>query len=74
MMSKATIIIQKRAKMSYKKILGEIKEHKRSGINISETDSELKITIETKDITALRASLNAIIRDVQVIEGANTPK
>lgn len=70
----AKIIISKISKISYKKVLGDIREHKRSGLNIKETPSTLEISIKTTDITALRASINGIMRDIQVIEGASTAK
>ena len=72
MINKATIVIPKKAKLNYKKALGSIREHERSGITIQETEKELKIIIETKDITALRSTMNAIIRDVQTIEAAGS--
>jgi tRNA threonylcarbamoyladenosine modification (KEOPS) complex Pcc1 subunit len=65
-----TIVIPKKLKIPYLKALGSMKEHKRSGISIKETDQELRITIQTEDITALRASVNAVIRDISVIEAA----
>jgi tRNA threonylcarbamoyladenosine modification (KEOPS) complex Pcc1 subunit len=66
----AKITIAKISKISYKKILGEIREHKRSGLSIKETPTTLEISIKTTDITAMRASINGIMRDIQVIEGA----
>ncbi len=67
----SVIMIPKKAGLNYKSILGATKEHKRSGMTISETRDELKITIKTDDATAMRASINAIMRDIQVIEGAS---
>jgi tRNA threonylcarbamoyladenosine modification (KEOPS) complex Pcc1 subunit len=65
------IVIPKKAGLSYKSIIGATKHYKRSGMTISETGSTLKITIKTNDAAAMRASLNAIMRDIQVIEGAS---
>lgn len=67
----AKIVVPKSAKIDYQKALGEAKEHQRSGIKIEETESELTINVETDDITAMRASLNTLIRDIQVIEKAS---
>ena len=65
-----TIMIPKSLKINYGKALGELREHKRSGMKIQETQTTIKITIETNDLTALRASANSIIRDISVIESA----
>ena len=64
------ISIPKKGRLNYKKILGDSREHKRSGIKISETPVSLKIEISAKDATAMRASMNSIMRDIQVIEDA----
>lgn len=66
----ARIAVPKKAKIDYKKALGEIKERERSSVSIKETEKELLIEIETGDAAALRASMNAILRDLQAIEGA----
>ncbi len=65
-----TIKIPKKVKISYIDAMGDRKEHKRSGVKMSETKNELTVVIETKDVTALRASMNAVFRDVQVVENA----
>jgi tRNA threonylcarbamoyladenosine modification (KEOPS) complex Pcc1 subunit len=66
----AKITIEKISKINYGKVLGDIREHKRSGMSIKETPNTLEIHIKTSDITALRASINNIIRDLQVVESA----
>ena len=66
----AEIRIEKSSRIDYKKALGEIKEHNRSGIKITETKSTVNIKIKTNDITALRATMNAVMRDVQTIGAA----
>jgi tRNA threonylcarbamoyladenosine modification (KEOPS) complex Pcc1 subunit len=66
----ASITVPKRKEMDYVKVLGIQREQKRSGIGITEKKECLEISITAKDITALRASMNSIIRDLQVIEGA----
>jgi len=71
----STIVIPKKKGLNYRSIIGATRQYKRSGISILETKSELKITIKTTDATAMRASVNAIMRDIQVIEGvANAEK
>lgn len=69
-----TIIkVKKSREKNYKKILGIAKtNYKRSKITISENQKELSITITAEDATALRASANMIMRDLQIIE--NTDK
>lgn len=42
---------------------------KRSVSRISRKANELLITVESTDVVALRASLNAYLRDIQVAEG-----
>ena len=64
----AVLTIGKSANIDYRKILGNMREHKRSTISIKETGTALSITIKTRDITALRASVNAIMRDIQVVK------
>jgi tRNA threonylcarbamoyladenosine modification (KEOPS) complex Pcc1 subunit len=69
----SVIVIPKKMGLSYKGILGNMKEHKRSGTAIKETANKLTITIKTNDATAMRASINAIMRDIQVIENSSKP-
>ena len=63
----AEIIIAKDKGRDYKAILGESKTYKRGAMSISETGRELKISIKADDATALRASINMVLRDMQVI-------
>ena len=67
----AIITIPKSIKTDYKRIIGELRKQKRSKLSVKETQKGITITIEADDITALRATMNNIIRDVQVIEGAS---
>lgn len=69
---RAELTIAKKAKIDYKRVIGEIRSQGRSDTKINETKDQLKIVIEAKDATALRASINAVMRDLQVIEGAST--
>ena len=48
--------------------LGRIKTYKRSGITITKEKDSLKISIGAIDATALRASINSVLRDVQTID------
>jgi tRNA threonylcarbamoyladenosine modification (KEOPS) complex Pcc1 subunit len=64
----ANIRIPKRNGLKYTKIIGKISTYKRSGIEIKEGKKALDISITADDITALRASMNSIMRDLQVVE------
>ncbi len=66
----AKIVMPKKAGIDYKTALGDIKEHERSGVSIEETDKALVVEIEANDAASLRASVNAILRDIQTIDGA----
>ena len=65
----AEITIQKNPSTDYKKILalssGGVRA--RSSTKASEIGGTLRITITAKDMIALRASMNSIMRDLQVI-------
>ena len=65
----AKIVMPKKARIDYRTALGDIKEHERSGVSIKETDEALVVEIEANDTAALRASVNAILRDIQTIDG-----
>lgn len=62
------IVLGKAEKLNYSKILGKSIKHNRSAITVKETKEKLTITIKAKDATALRASANSILRDLQIIE------
>lgn len=62
------ITLPKDGSISYTKILGKFPIQKRSTIIIKESKTTLIISIKAKDATALRASTNSILRDLQVIE------
>ena len=42
---------------------------KRSISNIIQKGKEILISVESDDIVSLRASLNAYLRDIQIVEG-----
>jgi tRNA threonylcarbamoyladenosine modification (KEOPS) complex Pcc1 subunit len=67
----ARIVFPKATKSSYKSLLGTQREQKRSTIKITELNGTVIIEAEAADVTALRATLNALIRDIQVIEAAS---
>ncbi len=66
----ATITIPRAQSIDYKKVLGESKGYERSTTEIEENVDTLDILIKSKDIGALRSAINAMMRDLQVIEGA----
>ncbi|MCL5433555.1 MAG: hypothetical protein M1538_01070 [Candidatus Marsarchaeota archaeon] len=63
----ATIKISK-GSIDYNKILGKMHEYKRSKINISQKEDFFLFEIYADDVTALRASLNMLMRDISVID------
>jgi tRNA threonylcarbamoyladenosine modification (KEOPS) complex Pcc1 subunit len=65
----AEITINKHPKINYKKVLAlpSTRAYARSSTEIKEDKGRLKIVIKAEDITALRASINSIMRDLQVI-------
>ncbi len=54
------------------KIIGKQKQHKRSTTEIKENKKIMNITISYTDIPSLRASINAITRDINTIESTIT--
>jgi len=62
------IFIDKEPKLHYARILGKNIGHSRSTVKIKEEGSKLIIEITAKDTTALRATTNSILRDLQVID------
>ncbi|MDE1870685.1 MAG: CTAG/PCC1 family protein [Candidatus Micrarchaeota archaeon] len=64
---KLDLVIRKTDEVNYSKILGDNKRHRRSAISIRENGKMLIIEIKASDLTALRASANSILRNLQVI-------
>jgi tRNA threonylcarbamoyladenosine modification (KEOPS) complex Pcc1 subunit len=62
------LVIAKDPKINYRKILGNSLKHERSTTAIKEEKETLIVEITAADLTALRASANSILRDLQVIE------
>ena len=54
--------------IDYKKIIGNLHEYKRSVIEIAEDNNNFIFNINSNDMTALRASLNLLFRELHVIE------
>lgn len=68
--AEAKITIKKGTEIKLKNIISQtnIKNFDRSNTTVSETAKEFIITIKAKDLTALRASVNSILRDLKVVE------
>lgn len=66
----ATIKIQKRYNISYKRIISLQKISRRSSTEIEERSGVVEIKIHAEDISSLRASINAIMRDINSIESS----
>lgn len=62
------LVLPKDDAISYSKILGSNRRHKRSNTAIKEDAKALIIEINAMDLAALRASFNSISRNVQVIK------
>ncbi len=65
------LIVGKQHGLNYTKIIGKNTTHSRSTIKMQEDKRNLTIEITAKDATALRASTNSILRDLQTIEGVS---
>ena len=63
-----TLALKKEPKLKYSSILNKSAKHGRSAVKIQDKKDTLLIEITASDSTALRASINAILRDLQVIE------
>ncbi len=65
----AIITLAKAQPVNYMEIVGKPRPYKRSVITAKEGPSTFSITIKAGDAAALRASINAMMRQIQVIEG-----
>jgi tRNA threonylcarbamoyladenosine modification (KEOPS) complex Pcc1 subunit len=61
------LTLAKRHGIDYAKIIGKGKKHSRSSMLVREKGDMLIVEINSGDITALRASANSLLRDIQVI-------
>jgi tRNA threonylcarbamoyladenosine modification (KEOPS) complex Pcc1 subunit len=66
-----TIIVEKEKGLYYAKIINKQTKRSRGDVSIKENKQKLTIQINASDATALRASANSILRDLQVIEATN---
>ncbi len=69
----ATITIKKKAGIKYSSII-KLRKYKRSSIKVAERKGSVNFRIAADDATALRASANAVLRELQVIEGIEKVK
>jgi len=69
----AEITLLKQRGIDYKKALASQSERApgRSSTKITSTEKTLKIAISAEDFTALRASINSIMREIQVLNSMN---
>jgi tRNA threonylcarbamoyladenosine modification (KEOPS) complex Pcc1 subunit len=66
----AELRIPKLKGLVYKRLIGKIVMYKRSKVSLREDKNFMYVAITADDVTALRASANSIMRDVQIIEKA----
>ncbi|MGC8649140.1 MAG: KEOPS complex subunit Pcc1 [Candidatus Micrarchaeia archaeon] len=52
----------------YQKIIGKIHRYKRSSIELYNDENNIIFNINATDLTALRASLNMLFRDLRIIQ------
>ncbi|MGC8537443.1 MAG: KEOPS complex subunit Pcc1 [Candidatus Micrarchaeia archaeon] len=70
----STLHISKLPGLDYSKIIDIKSRYKRSRISIKEGKSAIEFVINAEDPVALRASLNAVMRSMEVIENAYKAK
>ncbi len=63
---------KKDTSLSYKELLASPRSYKRSSIEVKESKGGVTFTVTAADVTALRASINSVLRDIKVVEGAAT--
>ncbi len=63
---------KKDAELSYKGLLSNPHSYKRSSISAKESGAAITFTVTASDVTALRASVNAVLRDIKVVEEATS--
>ncbi len=69
----AIISIKKRFSIDYKKIINQMR-YERSSIIIKEDKKYIKLNVRAKDITAMRASINSVIRDIKIADDVMSVK
>ena len=70
----AVIRIRKTGGINYTKIMGKSAKYKRGTVSTSDKAGVLTVRIEASDSTALRASLNTVMRELHVIESVSRIK
>lgn len=70
----STISVSKLRGLKYSSILGIKEKYKRSTINTKEDKNSITFLISADDAVALRASMNAIMRNIEIIEKAYKAK
>jgi tRNA threonylcarbamoyladenosine modification (KEOPS) complex Pcc1 subunit len=71
---KLKLILVKEPNINYSRIFKKQIQHQRSTVTVSQTKRHLVIEIKARDATALRASANSLIRNLQVIEATKPSK
>lgn len=61
-------ILRNKDLFNYTAILEKYKKYKRSLVKINENKNNIIILIEADDVTALRASINGVLREIQIIQ------
>ncbi|MDE1857103.1 MAG: hypothetical protein KGH98_03405 [Candidatus Micrarchaeota archaeon] len=69
-MHRAEITVTKSAGVNYLKVIGSKREYKRSSVSMSETKTEITVRIKAEDPTALKASINSVLNDIEIVEKA----
>ncbi len=70
----ATLHISKLQGLDYSKIIDIKSKYKRSSISVKGDKSSIEFRIGAEDPVALRASVNAVMRTVEIIENAYKAK
>lgn len=65
----AALRMAKSTPLSYAKIIGKGRKHKRSSVSLRENAASISISVDADDMAALRASLNNIMRELAVVDG-----
>ncbi len=56
--------------VDYRELLSHTKAFKRSSVRLEERDGRINFRVEAHDLTALRAAVNSILRDMKIVEGS----
>ncbi len=61
-------ILRNKDLFNYTAVLDKYQKYKRSLVKINENKKHIIILIEAEDIIALRASINSVLREIQIIQ------